>query len=67
MSSAYGIILVVLMFVSGIVWLIDALTAGKTRKLALEKLYNQLQNPSQEAIDAVAAEPVHVDYAKSFF
>ena len=67
MSSAYGIILVVLMFVSGLIWLIDSLTAGKVRKQALDNLYERLQNPSQEAIEAVAMEPIHVDYAKSFF
>lgn len=67
MSSLYGIILVVLMFVSGIVWFIDSLTAGKKRKEAIKKLYDNMPNPPQDALDAVAQEPVHVDYAKSFF
>jgi signal peptidase I len=67
MSSYYGIILVVLMFVSGIVWLIDSLTAGKKRKQAIKDLYDKMLKPPQEAIDAVAKEPIHVDYAKSFF
>ncbi len=67
MSSYYGIILVVLMFVSGIVWLVDALTAGKKRKQAVQDLYDKMLKPPQEAIDAVAKEPIHVDYAKSFF
>ena len=67
MSSYYGIILVVLMFVSGIVWLVDSLTAGKKRKQAVKDLYDKMLKPPQEAIDAVAKEPIHVDYAKSFF
>jgi signal peptidase I len=67
MSSYYGLILVVLTFVSGLIWLIDALTAGKTRKQALAKLYQQTPEPAKEAIDAVTREPIHVDYAKSFF
>ncbi len=67
MSSEYGIILVVLMFVSGIVWLMDALTAGKKRKEALVQLYERMPNPPQETIDSVAQEPIYVDYASSFF
>jgi len=55
------------MFVSGIVWLIDSLTAGKKRKAAVRDLYEKMLKPPQEAIDAVAKEPIHVDYAKSFF
>ena len=67
MSSLYGIILVALMFISGIVWLIDALTAGKKRKQAVQELYNRMDKPPQEAIETVSKEPIHVDYAKSFF
>ncbi|WP_444994660.1 signal peptidase I [Aliikangiella sp. IMCC44359] len=67
MSSNYGLILVVLTFVSGIIWLIDSLTAGKKRKAALAKLYEQSDKPAQEAIDAVTHEPVYLDYSKSFF
>ncbi len=67
MSSYYGLILVVLTFVSGVVWLIDSLTAGKKRKAAIAKLHEQTSQPTPEMIDAVAQEPVYVDYAKSFF
>jgi signal peptidase I len=67
MSSLYGIILVVLMFVSGIIWLIDSQTAGKKRKAAIKKLYDDMLKPPQEAIESVSKEPIHVDYAKSFF
>lgn len=67
MSSNYGLILVILTFVSGIIWLVDAFTAGKKRKEALAKLYEQDPEPAEEAIEAVAKEPIHVDYAKSFF
>lgn len=67
MSSEYGLILVALMFVSGIVWLVDALTAGKQRKAAVNALYQSMTKPTQEAIDAVAREPIYVDYARSFF
>jgi len=55
------------MFVSGIVWFIDSLTAGKKRKAAVKDLYDKMLKPPQEAIEAVSREPVHVDYAKSFF
>lgn len=67
MSSNYGLILVILTFVSGIIWLIDSLTAGKARKAAVKKLYEQTKEPSEEAIEAVAREPIYVDYSKSFF
>ena len=67
MSSLYGIILVGLMFVSGIIWFIDSRTAGKKRKAAIKKLYQDSESPPQEAIDALTKEPIHVDYAKSFF
>jgi len=67
MTSLYGIILVGLTFLSGIVWLIDSLTAGKKRKALVKELYSKMAKPPQEAIDAVAQEPIHVDYAKSFF
>ncbi len=67
MSSYYGLILVVLTFVSGLVWLIDSKTDAKKRKAALDKLYANDPAPSEEAVKAVSKEPVHVDYAKSFF
>jgi len=67
MSSSYGIILVALMFLSGIIWLIDSLTAGKKRKAAVKALYDKMLKPPQEAIESVSKEPIHVDYAKSFF
>jgi signal peptidase I len=67
MSSYYGLILVILTFVSGLIWLIDAFTAGKVRKQALVKLYEQTSEPAKEAIDALKQEPIYVDYAKSFF
>jgi len=55
------------MFLSGIIWLVDALTAGKQRKQAVEKLNETMLRPTQEAIDSVAREPILVDYARSFF
>lgn len=67
MSSNYGLILVVLTFVSGIIWLIDVFTTGKQRKAAVAKLYEQEKEPSEEALRAVSREPIYVDYAKSFF
>ncbi|MGX5201437.1 signal peptidase I [Aliikangiella sp. IMCC44632] len=67
MSSYYGLILVLLTAVSGIIWLIDSLTAGKKRKAAVAKLYEQTSEPAEEALKAVSQEPIHVDYAKSFF
>jgi signal peptidase I len=67
MSSYYGLILVVLTALSGLIWLIDSKTAAKKRKAALDKLYESEKSPSEEAILAVTREPTHVDYAKSFF
>lgn len=67
MSSLYGLILVVLTFVSGIVWLVDSLTAGKKRKAAVKALQENMLKPNQEAINQLEKEPIHVDYAKSFF
>lgn len=67
MSSYYGLILVSLTALSGVIWLVDSFTAGKARKQALKKLQDKIKQPTQEQIDAVAKEPVHVDYAKSFF
>ncbi len=67
MSSYYGLILVILTAVSGLIWLIDTFTAGKKRKTAIAKLYAQDKQPAQEAIDAVSREPVYLDYSKSFF
>jgi len=67
MSSLYGVILVSLMFLSGIIWLVDSLTAGKKRKAAVKALYDKMLKPPQAAIEAVAEEPLYVDYAKSFF
>jgi signal peptidase I len=67
MASVYGLILVILTAVSGLVWLIDALTAGKKRKAALQALYLKQAEPAEEAVAALSHEPIHVDYAKSFF
>jgi len=67
MSSYYGLVLVVLTAISGVIWLIDALTAGKQRKAAIAKLYQQTDEPAEEALEAVSREPIHVDYSKSFF
>ncbi len=67
MSSYYGLILVILTSVSGIIWLIDIFTTGKKRKDAVAQLYAQTSTPSVEALAAVSKEPIHVDYAKSFF
>jgi len=67
MSSYYGLILVSLTFMSGIIWLVDALAFAPKRNQALKKLYDDMLKPPQEAVDAVTREPVLVDYAKSFF
>lgn len=67
MSSLYGIIIVALTFVSGIIWLVDSLTAGKKRKAAVKKLYDNMLKPPQETVEALMVEPIYVDYAKSFF
>lgn len=67
MSSNYGLILVILTFVSGVIWLIDSLTVGKKRRKAFESLFINNPSPSEASIEAATHEPFYVDYSKSFF
>ncbi|CAA0088012.1 Signal peptidase I [Halioglobus japonicus] len=73
----FPLILVVLVFVSGLLWLLDALFLAAGRKRAVADLQSQYPQWSSEgSTDAVsydvkaskaAREPVVVEYAKSFF
>lgn len=71
------LILTLAVFVTGLVWLYDALMLSRPRKQALARVDEQfsqanLDDPKQlnayhEARDAAGREPVLIEYSKSFF
>jgi signal peptidase I len=73
----YPLILVILVFGSGLIWLADALLAAgprNRRRAALEATYPRWQEPESsdarlfaEAVRREARMPAVVDYARSFF
>lgn len=77
MTIDFPLILVILVFGSGVIWLIDALFFAPRRAAAIAQL--QEQHPGwesegstaaisfQQSVQSTAAEPVVVEYAKSFF
>jgi signal peptidase I len=77
MDINFPLILVVLVFVSGLIWLLDALLLAPRRREAIGELRNQLpawsEQGSQDASaysqaePGLAREPVLVEYSKSFF
>jgi signal peptidase I len=77
MDIDFPLILVVLVFGSGLIWLFDALLLAPGRRRALEQLQRDYPEWQQEdggqrreylkRSDAVAREPVVVEYARSFF
>ncbi|WP_317929368.1 signal peptidase I [Halioxenophilus sp. WMMB6] len=75
MDINFPLILVILVFVSGVIWLFDILVLAKPRKLAIAGVEEQFaseddKNSSsayQHAMAAAAREPSAVEYAKSFF
>ncbi len=77
MDINFPLVLVVLVFVTGIVWLFDALFLAKGRRLASEKVDQQFSDLDiddqerdriyQQAQTTATKEPVAVEYSKSFF
>jgi len=77
MTIDFPLILVILVFGSGVIWLVDALLFAPRRAVLIEQL--QEQHPGwdtegsaaatsfQQSAQAAAGEPVVVEYAKSFF
>jgi signal peptidase I len=77
MTIDFPLILVILVFGSGVIWLVDALFFAPRRAAAIAQL--QEQHPGwesegstaaisfQQSVQSTAAEPVVVEYAKSFF
>jgi signal peptidase I len=77
MDINFPLILVVLVFVSGVIWLVDALAFAPKRRQAVAELRDRLpgwgqQNSADARVYAETApglskEPVLVEYSKSFF
>ncbi len=77
MDINFPLILVLLVFVSGIIWLFDWLLLAKKRRVAVASVENQFadldiadeqrQQAFETAKFAAEKEPVAVEYAKSFF
>ena len=77
MTIDFPLILVILVFGSGVIWLIDALFFAPRRAAAIAQLREQ--HPGwesegsaaaisfQQSVQSTAGEPVMVEYAKSFF
>ena len=77
MTIDFPLILVILVFGSGLIWACDAALLAPGRRRALVQLRNQY--PQWEKSDSsqgrkyqldaltAAAEPIYVEYAKSFF
>ena len=71
------LILFLAVTVTGVIWLFDIVFLGKKRRLATEAVESEFSNLSQEdknsdekyqiSLQRVSAEPVAVEYAKSFF
>jgi len=75
MDINFPLILVILVFVSGVIWLFDIFVLARPRRLALTSIDQQFADNADRDNDAgyLAAvanarqEPVIVEYAKSFF
>ncbi len=75
MDINFPLILVILVFVSGVIWLFDLLVLAGPRKSAVASVDEQFSNVADKEADAgylsamaeVEREPVLVEYAKSFF
>lgn len=75
MDINFPLILVLLVFGSGLVWLFDSLVLAKPRKQAVAEVESQFAGEDdregnigyQQAIAGAAKEPLLVEYSKSFF
>ncbi len=66
-SVDYGLVLIIATAVSGLIWLVDKILWERKRKQAVTNLKKEHEKLPQIAFDAVAREPVIVEYAKAFF
>lgn len=77
MNIDFPLILVILVFGSGFIWLVDSLIAGRSRKARIEALEERYPNWEAEGssdakqlallVSQTASEPAIVEYARSFF
>lgn len=72
MDINFPLVLVIAVAVSGVVWLFDALFFAKARQQRVALVESQMDDGAgeqarQTAIEAAAAEPMLVEYSKSFF
>lgn len=68
MDIDFSLVLVVLVAVTGLIWLFDALFLAKGRKqLVAEAQTQSTVDLDDDTIDKLAPEPVMVEYSKSFF
>jgi len=72
MDINFPLVLVIAVAVSGVVWLIDALFFAKARQQRVALVESQMDDGAgadarQIAVEAAAAEPMLVEYSKSFF
>lgn len=75
MDINFPLILVLLVFISGVIWLFDILFLAKERRLRIniaeknlsEKTLKATDKAYQVAMTAAAREPIAVEYSKSFF
>lgn len=67
MSINFPLLLVLAVFVSGLLALIDLIWLAPRRRVAIERYQASVQQPDQVALQKLAKEPLLVEYAKSFF
>ncbi len=72
MDIDFALVLVILVAVSGVIWLLDSLLLKKVRLRSIEDFQDKQagsrsQKQVEEELERLAREPVVVEYAKSFF
>ena len=68
MDIDFSLVLVVLVAVTGVVWMLDAAILAPRRKAVVVSAQDQAQLPLDAEVQAkVAPEPMLIEYAKSFF
>ena len=63
----YGFVLVLLCLISGVIWLLDHKIWRPQRRLLAEAAQKRDPQIPQSKIDELTADPIAVDYSKSFF
>jgi signal peptidase I len=72
MDIDFALVLVILVAVSGVIWLLDSLLLKKVRARSIEDFHDKQagsrsQKQVEDELERLAREPVVVEYAKSFF